>query len=304
VVTTRGISVAIPTFQRESILVATIESVLEQCPEELLVVDQTAEHEPAVEATLHRLEATGRIRRLRLKHPSITHAMNTALELARQPIVLFLDDDVVPTPGLIAAHSRAYCDDGVWAVAGQVLQPGQGPEDVTATEGSDLCTSLNFPFNSTHTAWVKSAIGCNFSADRDNALRIGGFDENFLGSAYRFETDFCCRVWLAGGKVLFEPAASVRHLKFPSGGTRARGSHLTSVSPRHGVGDYYFALRQGLSLSVLAYVLRRPLREVCTRFHLRHPWWLPVKGLGEVTALLWAVGLALRGPRYVDPVSK
>jgi GT2 family glycosyltransferase len=294
----------IPTYQREGILVSTIEAVLEQNPQELLVVDQTAEHEPQVEATLLRLEATGRLQRLRLTRPSITRAMNWALEQATHSIVLFLDDDVVPTAGLIRCHASAYTADVVWAVAGQVLQPGQEPADLRTPDSDDFLGSLAFPFHSTHATWVRNAVGCNFSVHRESALRIGGFDENFLGSAYRFETEFCRRVWRAGGRVLFEPSASVRHVRFPSGGTRARGSHLTSASPRHGVGDYYFALRQGPSLSVLGYVLRRLVREACTRFHLRHPWWVPVKWVGEIAALLWAIGLFLRGPRYIGPAAK
>jgi hypothetical protein len=65
------------------------------------------------------------------------------------------------------------------------------------------------------------------------------------------------------------------------------------------VGDFYFALRQGLSLATLIYMARRPFREVCTRFHLKHPWWIPVKFLGEIRALLLAIRLRRQGPRYV-----
>jgi hypothetical protein len=143
----------------------------------------------------------------------------------------------------------------------------------------------------------------NLSMRRERVLQLGGFDENFVGVAYRFETDLCRRLSRAGGRILFQPSATIRHLRFPSGGTRSHGNHLTSPSPAHGVGDYYFALRQGVSPSVLGYILRRPVREVCTRFHLRHPWWMPVKCLGEMTALLWAVVLALRGPRYAQTVA-
>jgi GT2 family glycosyltransferase len=139
----------------------------------------------------------------------------------------------------------------------------------------------------------------NLSVRRDKALQIGGFDENFIGVAYRFETEFAHRIWAQGGKILFQPEASIHHLRAPSGGTRSHGNHLTSVSPLHGVGDFYFALRQGLSLATLIYMARRPFREVCTRFHLKHPWWIPVKFLGEIRALLLAIRLRRQGPRYV-----
>ena len=43
----------------------------------------------------------------------------------------------------------------------------------------------------------------------------------------------------------------------------------------------------------------RPFREVRTRFHLRHPWFVPVKLLGEMRALLLALRLWRQGPRLL-----
>ena len=77
------------------------------------------------------------------------------------------------------------------------------------------------------------------------------------------------------------------------------GSHLTSASPRHGMGDYYFALRSGMSRESAAYMLLRPFREVRTRFHLRQPWYIPVKLVGEMRAFAAAVGAWRRGPRLI-----
>ncbi len=282
----------------------TVRTLLEQDPSEVLVVDQTPQHEPETQWALEEWALGRRIRWIRLLRPSITRAMNTALTMASHPLVLFLDDDSEPSGSLLAAHASSYEDAAVWAVVGQVLQPGQEPTAVGQSGDSvGFDADLSFPFNSQHKAWVRSAIACNFSVRRQRALEVGGFDENFVGVAYRFETEFVRRLTRAGGRVLFEPGAPVRHLKVPAGGTRAYGSHLTSMSPRHGVGDYYFAIREGLSPSTLGYVLRRPLREICTRFHLRHPWWIPVKMIGEVGALLWAFLLSLRGPRYLTPAS-
>jgi GT2 family glycosyltransferase len=139
----------------------------------------------------------------------------------------------------------------------------------------------------------------NLSVKKDRALEIGGFDENFLGVAYRFETDFARRIIQAGGKIRFEPRASIRHLRAATGGTRKHGNHLTSPSPLHGVGDYYFALKQGTDIQALLYILRRLVREVSTRFHLRHPWYIPVKLLGEFLGLMLAVVLRIRGPRLI-----
>jgi len=298
------ISVAIPTFQREGVLVATVEAVLAQGPREILVVDQSPRHDPETERTLESWSSRGTIRWMRLRRPSITRAMNTALSNASALVVLFLDDDIEPDRGLLASHAESHGDDDVWAVAGQVLQPGEMPASQPADLTEDLGASLRFRFNSTSPAWIRNGMAGNLSVRRDRALAIGGFDENFVGVAYRFETEFCRRLCDAGGKILFQPRASIRHLRYASGGTRAFGNHLTSPSPAHGVGDYYFALRRGVSLEVLRYAVRRPFREVLTRFHLSHPWWIPVKTVGEMTAFLWAMALSIKGPRYASSPSR
>jgi len=299
-----SVTIAVPTYQREQMLIDTLGHLLALEPPaaELLVVDQTPRHQEAVEEQLRQWEEAGRIRLLRLPEPSITRAMNTALLEASRPIVLFLDDDIVPDPGLIGAHAGSYADEAVWATAGQVLQPGQQP----VADPPPFCTRgfrayLDFPFNSQTRTFVQSVMAGNLSVRRERALQIGGLDENFVGVAYRSETEFARRLCRCGGTVAFEPAATIRHLRASQGGTRTSGVHLRSASPAHGVGDYYFALRQGIGLGGLLYMLRRPFREVCTAFHLRRPWWIPVKLLGELRALLLALRLAARGPRYGVP---
>ena len=124
---------------------------------------------------------------------------------------------------------------------------------------------------------------------------MGGFDQNFQGAAYRFETEFARRIAKAGGKIRFLGTAGIDHLRVPSGGTRSRGNHLASASPRHGVGDHYYALLHAKSIEANWYCLRRMFREVRTKFHATHPWWIPVKLVGELRAYLLARRLIRRG---------
>lgn len=39
--------------------------------------------------------------------------------------------------------------------------------------------------------------------------------------------------------------------------------------------------------------------SVKTRHHLRRPWWIPVTFFAEGLGFLWALSLALRGPRLL-----
>jgi len=303
------VSVVIPTYRRERVLIDTLRAILEQGEAgEVLVVDQTESHDPETLRALTEWEAGGRVRVIPLPTPGTVTAMNKGLRLARGSIVLFLDDDIQPGAGLVAAHARAHAEFAdAWAVAGQVLQPGENPTAGTGASRSKCATTdsltrdFDFRFSSDTAGWVSHVMAGNLSVKREQVLAIGGFDENFIPPvAFRFETEFARRILRHGGKIRFEPSASIRHLRAAAGGTRVKGSHLTSASPVHGVGDYYYALCCGRGIERVLYMARRPFREVRTRFHLVHPWWIPVKLVGECRALRLAMALYRRGPRRMD----
>lgn len=284
------ITVAIPTYNRGAILVETLAHLRALDPPEILVVDQTP---PESAATLPD------VRVIRLPEPSIPHAMNVALESAAHEIVLFLDDDVIPSPGLLRQHLAAHEDPKVWAVVGQVLQPGQEPVHAGARPRTDLA-DLAFPFHSDTACTVENVMAGNLSVKRRKALAIGGFDENFTGVAYRFETDFARRIVAAGGIIRFAPQASIRHLQIATGGVRTYGDHRTSSSSAHSIGDYYFGRLHAPSF--LRYALSRLRKNVLTRYHLTHPWFLPAKLLGELRGLLGSARLVRGGRRLRNKV--
>jgi GT2 family glycosyltransferase len=285
------ITVAIPTYNRGALVADTVAKLftLDPPPDEIVVVDQSRDEN----AALSRWHDEGRICLIRLSIPSIPHAMNEALFAATSPIILYLDDDVVPSPRLVAAHKRAHDDPNTWVVVGQVLQPGEEPEHIEQSNDE-----LEFRFNDDTGRFVANVIANNMSVKRHEALATGGFDENFIGAAHRFESDFALRVVKAGGKIWFSPEATLRHLKLSSGGLRSYGRHLTSPSPAHSVGDYYFAMFHRRPF--WRYALRRLRQNVATRFHLRHPWTIPAKLVGEFRGLLLGRKLARSGRRLVS----
>jgi GT2 family glycosyltransferase len=287
-----AITVVIPTFRREQVLVETIEYLLALSPPpaEIIVVDQTEQHEPGTAQQLRAWHARGAIHWVQRKEASIPKAMNAGLRCATQDIVLFLDDDIRPEPGLLTSHLRAHTAHGDALIAGRVIQPWQ--------EGVDFSADTGIHFASLRPAWMKEFMGGNFSIQRQTALALGGFDENFVRVAYRFEAEFAYRFLATGRRIRYEPAACLHHLKVAAGGTRTFGDHLTTWRPDHAVGAYYYSLRTGAWLGFVT----RPIRAVATRHHLRHPWQIFRTLVAELKGMAWAARLHRSGPRYLTAV--
>lgn len=284
------ITVAIPTYRREQVLLESLDDLLalEPPPAEILVLDQTERHEAETDGRLTELHDAGRIRWLRLATPSIPQAMNRGLLDARQDIVLFVDDDIRPEPELLTAHLAAHEEYGDVLVAGRVIQPWE--------EDGGFASLGHSSFAGLESAFVNDFIGCNFSVRRSTALALGGFDENFVRVAYRFEAEFAHRFRTSGRRIYFAPQACLHHLKDSGGGTRTFGEHLTTWKPDHAVGAYYYCLRTG----AVGELVKRPFRSVATHHHLRHPWWIPLTLLAELRGMVWALRLFVAGPRWVN----
>lgn len=305
----RTLSIVIVTYNRSDVLVNTISYLLEQVAFdelvlEIVIVDQTRTHTTLAEKTLSDWVSQKVIRWIRLDQPNLTGAMNRGLLDARGELVLYLDDDIIPHAALIQAHVEAHqARPDVAAVIGQVLQPGQEPIEVDyRPRGGVLRAYMDFPFNSTQGCFIENAMAGNMSLKRHHALAIGGFDEQFIPPvAARFESEFAKRLIRNGHTIWYHPTASIRHLAVASGGTRAKGSHLNSSAAYFGFGDYYFALRIGSRSESARYLLKRFFREVRTKYHLRHPWYIPVKWLGEVRAFLMARKACQQPQLLIEP---
>jgi GT2 family glycosyltransferase len=235
-----SVTIAIPTYGREAVLVETLASVFDTCGDatDVLVVDQTPAHTPDVAAQLATWVADGRLR-LVTQRPSLTAARNRALRESTSDLVVFLDDDVTVSPGLVAAYRRAFAEPDVAAVGGRV----RVPRDTPFPSKRDWPLVRDYHYldvgGTTPMANVASVRGCNHAVRRAAALAIGGYDETFKGNALREESDLVLRLLWAGHRAVFEPAADVLHHETPSGGTRAS---VESVADRL-QGVMYFAWR-------------------------------------------------------------
>ncbi len=296
-----SLSVVIPSYKRAQILLATLDQLFEQTvpAQEIIVVDQTRyeTNDPHLN-TLQGLAQAQKIVFEQRAEPSIPAAMNRGLAAADSEFVLFLDDDIKIDKGFVEAHLRgllaALNEQGELPIAqvGQVLQPGQesGDRSVLYHGGYGLKRDLAFPFNSSSPARIVNCMAGNFCVNRRLALSIGGFDEAFKGAAYRFETEFARRLFRVTNRHLwFWPHAKINHLQWQQGGTREGASHLTSTSPNHSSGDYFYALSEGSGGDKWSYIARRFVSSPLAKFYLRKPWHIPGRVAAEIGGLYQAI---------------
>ena len=170
------ITVAIPTYNREQVLINTVQHVLAQGrpADEILVIDQTPEHEAKVARQLSRWHADGSIRWLKQEEANLSAARNRALLEATSDIVIFLDDDVILAQNFIRSHEESFADEKTKIVAGQIVAA-----DKPVHTGDIDDFELGFPLSHDRTAWIKNMGGGNFSVYRDLAIELGGFDQRF-----------------------------------------------------------------------------------------------------------------------------
>lgn len=215
------VSVIIPTYKREQLLVNTIKQVLKQkfSSFELIVVDQTQKH---TKNTQDFLKGVGdiRFRYFKVTPPSLPAARNFGIAKALGEVIIYIDDDVILDNGFIKAHFEIYKDKSVVAAVGRIKEKGKEPGELLFFRKTDFgAGNFNYPF----TSYAITAQGCNMSFRKNILLKIGGFDTNYIGNALREESDVTFRLRKLGYQTLYSPKPSLTHLFAKSGGCKENG---------------------------------------------------------------------------------
>lgn len=257
------VSLIIPTYRREAVLRATLRDALRQDypTYEVIVVDQTAVHEPETEAMLAELSAAGKLTWLQLERASLPRARNVGIRRATGEIIVFVDDDVQMPPDFLARHARHYQKPEIGAIAGRVLDRLKLADDPDLLieqlppQASDPAIAW-YHLDLVHTVQpqqVLSARGCNMSFRRSLFTQHHlWFDERFRGSAVREESDVCLRLRATGLLIWYDPQAWLVHLGEETGGCH----DLSTRSPRYQISFYHNHFWLGLKNLTAAQSLR------------------------------------------------
>lgn len=192
---------------------------------EVVIVDDASPDDSA--AVLDELAARSELRLRVLRHRTNRGAAagrNTAWRAAGASRIAFTDDDCTPAPGWLAAGVSAL-DSGrdVFVV---------GPTEPDPNE----LHLLRRPFSrSLEVVEPRFFETCNVFYRRDDLEALGGLDERFRTGE---DTDLGLRMLAAGRRVVWEPAAKVRHRVRPPSFTAhrreaRRWADLALVLKRH-----------------------------------------------------------------------
>lgn len=202
------VSVVIPTRDRRELVVTELQALAEQTLdsdryEVIVVVDGSAD------GTLEAMEAFHApfpMRAIWQAGAGRAAARNAGIGAAAGGIIVFLDDDMLPTPGLLTAHIRAHPSGARRAVLGPApIQLGADASVVTRYVGTkfnrhlaQLAAGAPIGFRELYTG--------NLSIRRDVLADVGLFDLDF--TIYGNEdSELAIRLLAAGVEFLYAPDA-------------------------------------------------------------------------------------------------
>ena len=218
------VAIAIPTYNREEVLLDTIRHVLNLSPpaDEVIIIDQTQNHCSKVCTQLSDWAGIGKIILIRESVPNLPRARNVALKSTNADVIHFLDDDVIPVVDLVQVIRSAFEDPNLHALAGRVILNNEtNTRKISPKSWNREYDYLYLPIDSeTRLSSVATFCGCNHTVKRATALTIGGYDEAYIGNALREEADMALRLYRKGYLIVYEPRATIMHLVTQEGGCR------------------------------------------------------------------------------------
>jgi len=215
-------SVVIPTYRRPDVLFRVLDALgrQETPPEfEVLVIDDGSGDSTA--ERLRAYEAPYPFRPFFQENSGPARARNRGVSEARGSHVLFLGDDTVPEPQLLAVHGESHAErrDSPVAVLGYTTWPAARRASPFLHHINEYGLQFGYaliedpdsvPFNFFYTS--------NISLPRRLLEEVGLFDTTFPHAAWE-DIEVAYRLSKTGMKIVYRPRAVARHhheITFPS----------------------------------------------------------------------------------------
>lgn len=269
------LSVVIPTYQRRESLRAVLAALAAQEEmtgrfEAIVSIDGATDGTAEMVAAAQTPGAMPyRLRLVEGGNEGPAAARNRGAAQAEAPLLLFLDDDIMATPGLLAAHVAGQAaGDGQRVGLGQVrtadtalLSPWERYLTRRFEEHYDKLAAPGYRPN----FW--DCLSGNFSLARAVWQKSGGFDTTF-GLTRHEDIEFGYRLQQQGVAFVYLPAALGFHRFVKSAGTGLRDARAEGRSARRLAQRYPELTSRLLDAREARYP---PLLRAVLRHSLRHP---------------------------------
>lgn len=208
------LSVIMPTRDRRDQVLETARAILaDPAVSELIIADDGSD-DGTLDALRQAFGADDRFRCFDAGGRGKSHAEQMALDAATGEVVLFLDDDVLASPGLAAGHLRHHEQSPGLIVVGYMpivdvpSGPGLAVAKIYQQDYERICRSWETdPVTILHNLW-----GGNVSLRREDAIRIGLQSPDFPGRARHVDRDLGLRCLAAGLVGVFDRSLAAVHL--------------------------------------------------------------------------------------------
>jgi GT2 family glycosyltransferase len=285
------VSVVVPTFNRRASLVRMLESLVQQTYPadrfEVVVVDDGSTDGSA--DAVRRLTLPYRLTLMTQRNQGPAVARNLGVERARGELIVFLDDDVVATPQVLAEHVAAQGDEPNLVVTGPMSPPGDWPRPAWVRwEEEQLQEQYRAMLAGKYPCTPRQFFSGNASLRRARFLEAGGFDQVFKRAE---DLELAYRLARRGASFTFNPRAEVLHYASRSFESWCRIPYQYGryeVSMQHDKGHPSFRL------ATAEFHNRHPLNRMAARVCVGRP--LLVRG--ATVAVRGAVSVAPRVGAY------
>lgn len=205
----KGISVIIPTRNRSFYVKKLLRSLhfelkSSDVPSEVIVVDSS---EPEESKAIFDICSEYGCKFYFLKG-SISQARNLGINIAKFPIVLFVDSDCEVLPGLLKEHVKAYTEENIGGVLGLTNFIGKRNRIWKIIERTPFHVPFSFARRMEYAPWGTCT---NISFRKELLFKVGGFKTKFPFDFSGEDVDIGLRINQLGYKIKCNPQALVNH---------------------------------------------------------------------------------------------
>lgn len=250
------VSVVIPTHDRResllSVLTALARQTMDPADFEVVVVCDGCTDDSA--AAARALDLTYRLSVIEQPGQGPASARNRALAQTTGEVIVFIDDDVIPTPELLQHHLDEHRRDAAAVVIGPLLAPADYRLDPwTQWEANTLKGQYEAMTAGRWSPTPRQFYTGNASARRAHLVASGGFDTGFRRAE---DVELAYRLQAMNLKFVFAPAAAGWH--------RARRPLRSWIDAARAYGHADVAMyRRGRLMT---------LQSMATEFQWRNRW--------------------------------